>query len=67
MIKWWGYLHKDGTLHLKRYFDRRDIQEATESPFVRQAWGPFQTDDIEEAHQMLRADAAEYEQLYNDS
>ena len=31
--KWWGYIHTSGSLHAKRYFDERDIDEAMESPF----------------------------------
>jgi len=38
---WWGYLHTDGSLQAKRYFQPLDIEEAIESPFVVQALGPF--------------------------
>jgi hypothetical protein len=34
MHRWWGYLHTDGTIHVKRYFgDPRDIEEARMSEF----------------------------------
>ena len=39
--KWWGYVHQNGSVHAKRYFDRRDIQEAMESPFVAEVYPPF--------------------------
>lgn len=38
---WWGYLHENDSLQLKRYWDIRDIQDARESPFCRYIYGPF--------------------------
>jgi len=35
MNKWWGYIHENGTLHVKRFFGAEDIWEAEASPFVR--------------------------------
>lgn len=32
---WWGYYHNNGTLHVKRFFCKSDIKEATDSPFVK--------------------------------
>ena len=46
---WWGYLHKNGTLQVKRYFGKLDIIEAIESPFVSQVSGPWECDSREEA------------------
>lgn len=40
-LEWWGYLHTNGNIQAKRYFDRRDIDEAWESDFVKLAFGPF--------------------------
>ena len=40
-LEWWGYLHVEGTLQVKRYFGPRDIEEAHESPFVDMVHGPF--------------------------
>lgn len=34
-LEWWGYEHRIGTIHVKRYFNEDDIEEARESPFVR--------------------------------
>ncbi len=39
---WRGYIHNSGTVHAKRYFDTRDIDEAHESPFVREVFGPIE-------------------------
>lgn len=39
-IRWWGYIHTSGSLHAKRYFDKRDIEEAKESPFCARVFGP---------------------------
>lgn len=47
--QWWGYLHVEGTLQAKRYFDPLDIAEAYESPFVDRVVGPFSADTREEA------------------
>lgn len=48
-IEWWGYQHTNGQVQLKRYFGPLDIQEAKESPFVRQVYGPFEAKDNDEA------------------
>lgn len=54
---WWGYLHTNGTIHLKRYHDdfgEAAMDDAEESDFVRDIWGPFQADNREEAFAILR-------------
>ena len=33
-LEWWGYLHTNGTIQVKRYFGEADLGEADESPFV---------------------------------
>ena len=53
-IKWWGYLHQQGTLQVKRYFSQRDIDEAKESPFVASVFGPWEVNSREEALNKLR-------------
>lgn len=43
-IRWYGYLHNNGTLHVRRYigdFGESDIEECRASPFVREVFGPF--------------------------
>lgn len=47
--EWWGYLHTNGTVQVKRYFDSRDIEEALESDFVVKTAGPFNAVDRAEA------------------
>ena len=26
-MKWWGYVHTNGTIQVKRYFDKQDLEE----------------------------------------
>lgn len=54
-IKWWGYLHTDGSVHVKRYFGPEDLVEARESPFVRSAYGPFDAENHFNARDILLA------------
>lgn len=46
---WWGYEHVNGTLQVKRYFDKGDLDEACESPFVVLVKGPFPAQDRQDA------------------
>jgi hypothetical protein len=59
MNEWWGYLHTDGSIHAKRYFDFEDLTEATGSPFVDRVYGPFKCASSAEAVAMLRKHFAE--------
>lgn len=52
-LEWWGYLHVEGTLQVKRYFGPRDIKEAQESPFVDIVHGPFLAQDRDDALKIL--------------
>jgi len=54
MNKWWGYLHVEGTLQVKRYFGPMDITEAKESPFVDIVAGPWECENREEALKKLK-------------
>lgn len=47
--RWWAYRHVSGTLHVKLYFDRLDIDEAIASPFVARVVGPFDAVDRTQA------------------
>jgi len=47
--KWWGYVHTNGSIQVKRYFDKRDIEEAYESPFCDIVIEPFECDNREDA------------------
>lgn len=48
-ILWWGYLHDNGSVHVKRFFDQRDLAEARESDFVEAVTGPFKANSREDA------------------
>ncbi len=51
---WWGYKHTNGSYQAKRYFDKRDTDEANESPFCDIVVGPFYADNRDEALQMVK-------------
>ena len=53
MNKWWGYLHTEGSIHAKRYFDEGDIEEARSSPFCKKIYGPFEAATSGDAIEML--------------
>jgi hypothetical protein len=40
-LLWWGYMHSNGEIQVKRYFGTRDIEEARQSPFCHEIVGPF--------------------------
>ena len=49
-ILWWGYRHTNGSIQVKRYWgDQRDLQEARESPFVKQVTSTFPAEGREDA------------------
>ena len=50
---WWGYLHTNGSIQAKRFFDNRDLQDAQESTFVVGYHGPFEAEDRTEALKIL--------------
>ena len=54
MIEWWGYIHSNGSLQVKRYFGPKDLSEARESPFVERVYGPWKVNGREEALEMLK-------------
>lgn len=54
MNKWWGYLHVEGTLHVKRFFGSEDILEAHESSFASLVAGPWECSGSEEALEKLK-------------
>jgi hypothetical protein len=58
-ILWWGYKHVDDSIHVKRYFDPRDIEEAKESPFVFSVHGPWEVASRNEAIEQLRRELGE--------
>ena len=54
MNKWYGYEHINGTLHVKRFFDFKDLIEVKESDFVLMSAGPWECQDREHALEMLK-------------
>ena len=48
-LPWWAYVHDDGSIQVKRFFDQMDISEARDSPFVQRTAGPFLAEDREDA------------------
>lgn len=53
---WWGYVHTSGSVHVKRYFGPQDIDEAYESPFVKDVFGPWTCSGREDALKRMVAD-----------
>lgn len=53
-IKWWGYIHINGSLQLKRFFKRKDIDDAHDSPFIQEVFGPWTMDIREVALEKLK-------------
>lgn len=49
MNKWWGYIHENGSLHVKRYFDEEDLKDAEASPFVERVLQPIEAENREQA------------------
>lgn len=47
--KWYGYLHANGSIQVKRFFDSRDLFDCHDSPFVADYTQPFDADDREDA------------------
>ena len=54
-FRWWAYRHVDGSLHLKRYLSFGDLQEARQSSFVAEMFGPFLAANRESAMTRARA------------
>ena len=53
-FKWWGYKHVNGNLQVKRFFDRRDIDDARESPFCDVVVNPFLASDRDDALEEIK-------------
>ena len=53
-FQWWGYLHINGSIQVKRYFDAESLVDANESPFVRKVFGPFDAESRNDALDKLR-------------
>lgn len=53
-ILWWGYIHNNGSIQVKRYFDARDLDDARGSPFVLSVYGPFEAEGRDSAIEMMK-------------
>lgn len=55
LVKWWGYLHQNGTHQLKRWFgDPEDYKgDCQGNPFVIKVVEPFDAATEEEAYEIL--------------
>lgn len=53
MMKWWGYRHIQGSVHLKRFYDQADVDEAYESDFVDDVCDPFDAPSRETASNVV--------------
>ena len=53
VMKWWGYIHTSGSIQVKRYFGPLDIQEAEESEFCKEVYGPFDATDRQDAIKVI--------------
>ena len=60
-MRWWGYLHTNGSLQVKLYFGPQDIREAQESPFVITTYGPWDAKDRPEAIEKLEEAIKQHE------
>ena len=54
-IMWWGYLHQNGTVQVKRWFgDHADYTTDCEgNEFVQRVVPPFEADTREQAEKMI--------------
>lgn len=52
--EWWGYKHINGTYQVKRYFGKRDLEEARESDFVDTVSDPFMAADRGDALEKIK-------------
>lgn len=60
-LLWWGYKHISGTYQAKRYWDKRDTQEAEESEFCEQVVYPFEAETRDEAIEIVKQRTDGYE------
>lgn len=54
-IMWWGYLHQNGTVQIKRWFgDHKDYTEDCDgNDFVQRVVEPFKAGSREEAERII--------------
>jgi len=52
---WWGYVHVNGSLQVKRFFSEDDLDDARSSPFVDEVIRPFEAESREDAINKLNS------------
>lgn len=57
-LKWHGYIHVNGQLQVKRFFDGNEIDKS--SPFVERYLAPVEADDREDAIKKLKERSQEF-------
>jgi hypothetical protein len=54
-ILWWGYIHENGSIQVKRYLDDYySIEDARGSPYVKEVYVPFEAKDREDAIDIIK-------------
>jgi hypothetical protein len=53
-LSYWGYLHTNGIIQVKRYFGYQDILNAKESSFCGKIVGPIQALNREDAYTIIK-------------
>lgn len=53
-LYWWAYVHKNGEVIVKRFFDEMTLTEADASPFVVRRTGEFLAATKEEAERQAK-------------
>lgn len=53
-VTWWGYIHTNGSVIAKRYYDRAALRDARESTFVNIVVEPFLADNHSEAVKIIK-------------
>ena len=52
--RFWAYRHIDGHIHVRRFFDLADVEDAYDSDFVDDVLEPFQAKNRAEAEGIAR-------------
>lgn len=60
---WWGYLHSNKSVQVKRFFSEEDLKEADRSPFCVKVIYPFEANSREEAIKYIKEHYLEVEAL----
>lgn len=53
-MKWWGYIHINGSVKVKTFFDNESVWDAEESPHVASVIYPFEADTEEEVAEIVK-------------